>query len=242
MQHSRPDFSQRAQLTELMDEPCSREVLRACLRDIARANRWTLAYRPLFWWLNEMAPALLHFDEPLHILDVGCGYGDGLRRVEKWAKARELAVELTGLDLNPHATVIAAEASPASSSIRWVTGDILAYSPAKRPHLVVSSLFAHHLTNEQIVQFLRWLEEHAQLGWFINDLSRAPIPYHAFRAFSKAMRLHHFVQYDGPLSVARAFVRSEWESMCATAGLGEDAVRIRAFKPARLCVARRKTQ
>ena len=128
MQHSRPDFSQRSQLTELMDEPCSREVLRACLRDIARANRWTLAYRPLLWWLDEMVGDLPQFDEPLRILDVGCGYGDGLRRIEKWAKARGLAAELTGLDLNPDATAIAAEASPASSGIRWVTGDILTYS------------------------------------------------------------------------------------------------------------------
>jgi SAM-dependent methyltransferase len=242
MQHSAPDFSQRAQLTELMDEPCSREVLRACLRDIARTNRWTFAYRPLLWWLNEMTAALAKLNEPLRILDAGCGYGDGLRRIEQWAQARHIAVDLTGLDLNLDATAIAAEVSPASSRIRWVTGDVLTYSPAQEPHLVVSSLFTHHLSSHQIVQFLRWMEEHAQLGWFINDLSRAPIPYHAFRAFSKVMRLHHFVQYDGPVSIARAFVPSDWESMCAAAGLGNGSVQIRAFKPARLCVARRKLQ
>ncbi len=234
------DFSQRARLTELMDQPCSREVLRACLRDIARTNRWTLGYRPVFCWLNEVAGSLAPLDEPLRILDVGCGYGDGLRRVEQWAHVHGLAVGLTGLDLNPDATAIAAEASPASSRIQWVTADVLTYSPPSPPHLVVSSLFTHHLAEEQIIRFLRWMEEHAQLGWFINDLSRAPIPYHLFCVFAKLMRLHPFVQYDGPVSIARSFIPAEWNSMCAAAGLRDEEFEIRAFKPARLCVGRRK--
>jgi SAM-dependent methyltransferase len=235
-----PDFSRRARLIERMDEPCSREVLRACLRDIARTNRWTLAYRPLFYWLNEVAASLPAHKEPLRILDVGCGYGDGLRRVEPWASERGLAVELTGLDLNPDATAIAAEASPASSKIQWITADVLTYIPKQQPHLVVSSLFTHHLAEEQIVQFLRWMEAHAQIGWFINDLSRAPIPYHLFRFFARLMRLHPFVQYDGPVSIARSFVADDWRGLCTAAGLHGEDFEIHAFKPARLCVSRRK--
>ena len=235
-----PDFSHRAQLIERMDEPCSREVLRACLRDIARTNRWTLAHRPLLHWLGAVMASLPPREEPLRILDVGCGYGDGLRRIEQWAQERRIAVELTGLDLNLDATAIAAEARPASSGIQWVTADILSYSPPQQPHLVVSSLFTHHLADEQIVEFLKWMETHARIGWFINDLSRAPIPYYVFRAFSKLARLHPFVQYDGPVSIARSFVPADWRSICAAAGLGRADVEIQAFMPARLCVARRK--
>lgn len=236
-----PDFRHRAQLTELMDEPCSRDTLRACLRDIARTNRWTFAYRPLLAWLDTIAPSLHSAAGPVRVLDVGSGYGDGLRRLELWANARGISVELTGLDLNPDAIAIAAEATPASSRIQWSTADILTYLPPKPPHLVVSSLFTHHLVEEQIVRFLRWMEEHAQMGWFINDLSRAPIPYHLFRAFSRAMRFHHFVQYDGPGSIARSFIPSEWRGRCAAAGMAEGSFEILPFKPARLCVARRKT-
>jgi SAM-dependent methyltransferase len=237
-----PDFRHRAQLIEEMDEPCSREVLRACLRDIARTNRWTLAYRPLLHWLNSMTASLPPREEPLRILDVGCGYGDGLRRIEHWAQARGIAVELTGLDLNPDATAIAAEASPDSSRIQWVTADILSYSPFEPPELVVSSLFTHHLDDEQIVEFLKWMEAYARIGWFINDLSRAPIPYHFFRVFAKLARLHPFVQYDGPVSIARSFVAADWEHICVAAGLGAGDFAIQGFKPARLCVARRKPQ
>jgi SAM-dependent methyltransferase len=240
MQLSTPDFSRRAQLTELMDEPCSRDVLRACLRDIARTNRWTFAYRPLLHWLDGVIASIADPNEPLRILDVGCGYGDGLRRIEQWAASRRISVELTGLDLNPDATAIAAEATSASSRIQWVTADILTYIPARSPHLVVSSLFTHHLGEDQIFEFIRWMEDHAKLGWFINDLSRAPIPYHAFRVFAKLMRFHPFVQHDGPISVARAFVPEEWRDLCAGAGLAESDYQIKSYTPARLCVARRK--
>src|ERR1039458_927853 len=142
------DSRHRAQLTELMDEVCSRDQLRACLRDLARLNRWFLAYRPLLRWLDSVAatPTTSPVVEPLHIVDVGCGYGDTLRRVERWARARGVAVELTGLDLNPDAVAIAAEASKPASAIRWIAADVFAWQPDRPVHLVVSSLFTHHLT------------------------------------------------------------------------------------------------
>jgi SAM-dependent methyltransferase len=246
MQHSAPDFRRRAQLAELMDQPCSREELRACLRDLAWTNRWTMAYRPVLNWLNAVTDSLAQFPRPLRIplriLDVGCGYGDTLRRVERWAESRGLGVELYGIDLNADATALAAEASPAGSRIHWIASDVFAYSPSKPVHLVVSSLFTHHLGEQEIVRFIQWMEVHAGLGWFIHDLSRSAIPYHAFRVFSKLAGLHRFVQHDGPVSIARSFIPQEWQRMCAAAGLGDRDVRIRGFKPARLCVERRKAQ
>jgi len=234
------DFKRRAQLTELMDEPCGREELRACLRDLARVNRWFMACRPLLHWLNAVANGLSVGDGPLRILDVGCGYGDGLRQIEEWARKRRMAVELTGLDLNPDATAIAAQASPAASRIQWVNAGVFEYTPPRPVHLVVSSLFTHHLAEPEIVRFLQWMERRATVGWFINDLSRAALPYFLFRAFAKVARLHRFVQHDGPVSIARAFVPEDWRRMCAAADLSEVDVQIKGYTPARLCVARRK--
>jgi SAM-dependent methyltransferase len=234
----RPDFTQRASIVEKMDEPCSRDELRSCLRDIARTNRWTLAYRPLLAWLDRLAPVFGSVGGPIRIFDVGSGYGDGLRRVEQWARDRGIAVELRGIDLNPDATAIAVEATPANSSIEWVTADVLTYVPAKLPHLVMSSLFTHHLSDAEIVQFLRWMDGNAQLGWFINDLSRAAVPYHFFRIASRVVGLHPFVQYDGPASILKAFIPADWQRLCAAAGLGEHDYTLRACRPARLCVER----
>ena len=232
------DFGHRAQLSELMDEPCSRDELRACLRDLSRLNRWFLAYRPLLDWLGTVA--LSSSSRPLHILDVACGYGDSLRRIERWARTRGIAVELTGLDLNPDAIAIAAEATPSTSSIRWVASDVFAFQADKPVHFVVSSLFTHHLTDPDLIRFVQWMEVNSKLGWFINDLSRAAVPYHLLRIFSKIAGLHHFVQHDGPVSIARSFVPEDWQRICAAAGLHQDHVSIQPVWPARLCVSRSK--
>lgn len=235
------DFSRRADvavLTEWMDQPCSREVMRACLRDLARVNRWFLAYRPVLAWLNQLR--LQSLKRPVSILDVGCGYGDTLRRVETWAQHHGVAIELTGLDLNPDIVAIAAEATPPHNRIRWQAADVFEYRPAHPPDLVMSSLFTHHLSDREVTRFLRWMEANAALGWFVNDLSRAAIPYHLFGWFARLMRLHPFVRHDGPVSIARAFQPDDWRTLCSQAGLAPDQYRITSYKPARLCVSRIK--
>jgi trans-aconitate methyltransferase len=239
MPHKLPDLRHRASLTELMDDPASRDELRACLRDLESVNRWTLGYRPLLHWLKAALPA--RNSHSIHILDVACGYGDGLRKIERWARSRRLRVELTGLDLSQDTVAIAAEATPRSSSIRWVSSDIFAFRPQKPIHFVISSLFTHHLTDADVVRFVKWMEVHAVLGWFINDLSRHPTPYRLFRAFSRLMRFHPYVQHDGPVSIARSFVPEDWSRICSAAGLRQDDVTIRGFTPGRLCVGRTKT-
>jgi SAM-dependent methyltransferase len=235
-----PDFRMRADLQEYLDGPCSRDVRRAYLRDLEKLNLWLLGYRPVLHWLEAFA--LKPNGAPLRILDVGCGYGDGLRRVEKWAKARDIPVELIGLDVNDDAVALAQEASHAESSIQWVCSDLFEYLPDKPVHVVMSSLLTHHLSENEVVQFIQWMEENAERGWFVNDLSRDAIPYHLFRVFSRVTGLHPHVQHDGAASIARAFIPEDWQMMCAAAGLSRDDVTIRGYTPGRLCVGRRKEQ
>jgi hypothetical protein len=138
--------------------------------------------------------------------------------------------------------------SAPASAIHWIAADVFRWQPEKPIHFVISSLFTHHLTEPDIIRFLQWMETHAELGWFVNDLSRARIPYHLLRIFSKLAGLHPFVQHDGPVSIARSFVPEDWRGMCAAAGLhttlgasiDPDAVSIQPSWPARLCVSRSK--
>lgn len=232
------DFSQRAYLDELMDGPCSYEELRDCLRDLAQCNVVTLGHRPVLQWLQQFAQNSSG-EASLHIVDVGCGGGDTLRHIERWARRRNLEVRLTGIDLNPFAIRAAREFSRGESSIRWVTGDAFSYDNESNPiDLVISSLFTHHLSDAELVRFLEWMQQVARRGWLINDLLRSPKSYVLFQWLARAMRWHPFVQHDGPVSIRRAFRTQDWENYLAAAGVRSSNVEIAERFPGRLCVSR----
>lgn len=229
------DFLHRAEpetLPELMDQPCSYPTLAACLRDLERVNRLFGAYRPTLAFLRQFAR---QHSGPLRILDVGCGHGDMLRRIALWANQNQQPVQLTGIDLNQNAIAAAREATP-NGSIRWLHGDATAlHEPFD---VILSSLVTHHMATPQVIHFVRWMEQTALRGWFINDLERQYTPALWFGRLARLLRWHPFVQHDGPVSFRRAFRESDWQAILAQAGLAPAAATIRKEFPARLCVAR----
>ena len=70
-----PDFSQRSDEKELMDEEdISFEEFHDCLIGLERINHLTLAYRPTLQWLRPW----VENSERLFVLDVARGGGDML--------------------------------------------------------------------------------------------------------------------------------------------------------------------
>ena len=232
------DFSRRADLSELLDGPCSFKELRDCLRDLEQVNRVSFGYRPTLQWLEQLVPEPKH---PLHIVDVGCGGGDMLRRIERWAARKRVFVRLTGVDLNPNAIRAARDFTRAESRIEWIAGEAYSLNPDSGPiDVVISALFTHHLIDDEIVRFIGWMERVARHGWFINDLYRSQTPYAWFKVFAAAMRWHRFVRHDGPVSFQRAFLLDEWKHYAQGAGLSARDVSIAPVRRARLCVGRVK--
>jgi SAM-dependent methyltransferase len=232
-----PDLTHRADpatLPEWMDEPCSYEDFRACLVDLATVNRLTFAARPTLGFLGSLPRQA----QPLRILDVGSGGGDMLRRIERWAAARRIAVQLTGIDLNPYGARAAAEFTPTTSRIRYLTGDATAFT--EPTDVILSSLLTHHLTDAELIRFLAWMESTAHLGWFINDLVREATPMRLFSLLARTLRWHRFVQHDGPVSFRRALREPDWQRLFAAAHLDPATITLARHTPGRLCVARRR--
>jgi len=225
------------ELPELMDGQCSYEDFRGCLHSLEQINRWLLGYRPTMAWLKRLPHGLR---DPVHIVDVGSGGGDLLRQIAGWARRRGKAVQLTGIDMNPYAARAAAESTPKELRIAWVTGDALAYQPEKPVDIVVSSLMAHHLEDEEIIALLRWMEATAQVGWFINDLERSEWSCRMFGWVGRMVEWHRFVRHDGPVSFRRSFREEDWVRLLAAAEVPRKAVMVEHWRPGRLCVGRWK--
>jgi SAM-dependent methyltransferase len=211
--------ARRSYVAERMDvEDVGEAEFAACLRDIARINAATNAHVPTLKWLANRWSARGPQAEPYRILDVGSGYGDTLRAIANHARKHNVAVDLVGVDLNPWAARAARAVTQPRDRIAYVTADAFAYEGGPFD-AVISSLFTHHIDDERVVTFLRWMHANARDGWFVNDLHRHVLPFAFIALATRALRLHRFVRNDAPLSVARSFRRSEWDALIAKAQL-----------------------
>ena len=166
----------RAVADETMDDPAlDAGTYTAVLHDLARVNTLTMARRPTLNFLARTASSWTK----LRMLDVGFGDGDMLRAIARWAQRRGVAVELVGIDLNPRSIAAAREATPAGFAIDYRTGDY-AHLAGEGWDCVISSLVAHHMTREQLVAFLRFMDREARAGWLINDRHRHGFAYTAW--------------------------------------------------------------
>ena len=233
------DWTRRSTDREIMDgHGLDYAEYWACMHDLAWVNLFTLAHRPTLNFLDRLRrQGRLPRDRPLEILDVGYGYGDMLRAIDRWAMRYGVEVSLTGVDLNPWAAQTAQIATPEDREIRWLTGDAYAQPECD---LVISSLLAHHLTDAELPPFLAWSERTARLGWFVNDLHRHPVAYALFGPLCRLMRWRPIVRQDGLTSITRAFTVRDWKAYLAAAGVPESAVNIRWRLPFRLCLSRVK--
>jgi 2-polyprenyl-3-methyl-5-hydroxy-6-metoxy-1,4-benzoquinol methylase len=219
----------RAIAEELMDaDDLDAGTYAAVVHDLAKVNTLTMARRPTINFLNKIAG-------PLRMLDVGFGDGDMLRTIARWAARSSRVVELVGIDLNPRSALAAKDATPESLNIDYRTGD---YADLTGEHwdVILSSLVAHHMTHDQLVAFMRFMDAEAKAGWFINDLHRHGFAYLGFPLLATIMRWHPIVRHDGQLSIARSYRPHEWPAILDEAGVSGATVS-RNF-PFRLCVSK----
>ena len=237
------DLSRRSTQTEWMDERrASPAELAAVLADLTVVNTVTLARLPTIAFMRRVARGL-PAGAALRVLDVGYGEGDMLRRIHRWGARTGVPLRLAGVDLDPASAPAAQAATPPAWGIEYRTGDVFDQPPGGQDvvgqDVVISSLFTHHLSDAQVVDFLAWMERSAARGWFVNDLHRHALAYEGFKLLSGAAGWHPMVQHDGVVSVARSFRRRDWEGLLRRAGLSGVA-RVRWHMPFRLCVSRIK--
>lgn len=237
------DLSRRNNLTQLMDSADTDfETFRACLVDLSKVNYLTLAYRPTLRFFEHLARSgRLPADRSITVVDVGSGFGDMVRKIDRWAVRRGFKVDLIGVDQNPLSARAAEEVTALGRPIRFVAANIFAYQPPSQVDIVISSLMTHQMDDTSLIRFLSWMEANAAIGWFVNDLRRSALAYHLFYVTSRVLGFHEFVRNDGPISIACAFEVADWRRLLDSAGIPRAAAKISKAFPYRLCVSRLKT-
>jgi SAM-dependent methyltransferase len=235
----RLDFRHRSHEQEWLDrDDIDPAELRAVLRDLARFNTAFFGHSPILKWLGRVLGRDRNGSDPA-ILDVGCGYGDLLRAIRGWSNKRNLKPALLGVDLNPETIRIAREATDQADQIDFAVMDAFDLPPGRRFDIIVSSLVAHHLSDEKLRDFLVLLERASTQGWLIYDLQRHRVLYEVIGLASRLARLHPMITNDGQISVMRSLTRKEWTDRLAASGIELSNVKIRWFL-FRFVIERRK--
>lgn len=228
------DLTLRCRDEEQMDAPdLPPGEYAAVLRDLAKVNRWTFTAQPALAFLRR---ALSREVRRFSLLDVGFGDGDVLRAIARWARRRGLEAELVGVDLNENSVAAARSATPEELGIDFRAGDYR--DQPERFDFVISSQVAHHMSEDQLQDFLRFMEGETRRGWMICDLHRHRFAYHGYPWLARLLRVHRIVREDGQLSIARAFRPGEWQDVLRAAGMPVAEIAVRRRFPFRLSVER----
>jgi hypothetical protein len=90
--------------------------------------------------------------------------------------------------------------------------------------IITSSLFIHHLDEDQVASLLRRMAAAAQRLVLINDLRRSSLGLMLAYGATRLLTASPVVHTDGPLSVAAAFTLAEMRQLAKWAGLEDFTV------------------
>ncbi|MDP4712301.1 MAG: methyltransferase domain-containing protein [Saprospiraceae bacterium] len=202
-------FSQRSTQQELLDgDHLPFEDIRRNMEELDVINSALGGHRITLAGIRSLLRSVAPSSTPLHICEIGCGGGDNLRVVKQYLDRKGIPAVYTGIDLNPHC-IAYAQSRKENAGITFVCSDYKNAVFASHPHILFSSLFCHHFTDEALWQQWQWMKEKSKLGFFVNDLHRHPLAYYSIRWLTQMFSKSYLVKNDAPLSVLRGFRRPE---------------------------------
>ena len=216
---------------EIMDDPAlDPDEHRRALKALARVNRISLSSASLWPVIRNLCQTRVKAGDrrPIRVLDIASGGGDV--PVQLWRKARSkgFALEVAGCDFSQVALGHAREfAKREQAEVSFFPVNLLEESIPHGYDVITTSLFLHHLDEEQALTVLKKMRESAGEMALVNDLSRCRLGWLAAYFGTRLLSRSRTVHVDGPRSVEGAFTPAEALALARRAGWEDASVRSR---------------
>jgi ubiquinone/menaquinone biosynthesis C-methylase UbiE len=209
-------FKTRSYQKELLDgQDIAFADIRRNMQELDFINTWLGGHTIT---LAGIKPLLREQGDIKHIVEIGCGGGDNLRVIKNWAESKGMKLSLCGVDINPECIAFA-ESRTENKGIAFYCSDYKKFQFDNPPDIIFSSLFCHHFSDNDLINMMRWMQQNARTGFFINDLHRHPLAYYSIKMLTQLFSRSYMVKHDAPLSVKRGFKKEDWQKILTAAGI-----------------------
>ena len=209
------DTSKRSDRTEIMDDlEMEGDLLSRSLAKLDWINKWLGGNNVTLNGLDQLI-ANYPKGEVLKIVDIGSGSGDMLRLVTDKLRKQGRKVDILGMDANDFTVNYARKESAEYPEIKYQTEYVSAATFENLDyHILLGTLFLHHLKDDDIIDVMKIGTQNAKLGVIINDLNRSQIAYFLFNMLTLFIP-NPMIRQDGLTSILRGFKRPDLEKYSA---------------------------
>ncbi|HEY6975112.1 MAG TPA: methyltransferase domain-containing protein [Chitinophagaceae bacterium] len=212
------NLHQRSYQKELLDkDDIPFEDIKKNMQELNFINTWLGGHSITIKGLQR----LVNNKKEITVCEIGCGGGDNLVAIIKWCNKKNISIKCIGIDIKEECIAFARQNKLLKNCTDWITSDYCEVQFEKKPDIIFSSLFCHHFTEEDLRKQIQWMKENCTSGFFINDLQRNTIAYFSILILTKLFSSSYLVKNDAPLSVARGFIKKEWQKIFLNSGIGE---------------------
>ena len=149
----------------------------------------------------------------MRVLDLACGSGDIVRALARRARRQGIVLDIAGCDVSPRAVQVAR----AGGSAEFFVSDVLGDGFPGGYDVYLSSLFMHHLRDDNAVELLRRMA--TGRAFLLSDLRRTRIGYLLARCGTPFITRSPVVRNDAPVSVHNAYSIPEAGELLSRAGV-----------------------
>ncbi|MBS1506963.1 MAG: methyltransferase domain-containing protein [Bacteroidetes bacterium] len=213
-------FSHRSSDIEIMDDLSYHdEVIFQTLRELDFINQWLGGNAVTLHALKKVLSQCPQ-GKSLTVADLGCGSGEMLRLIKKYASSVNRELHLTGIDANEHIVHYAADHSRDYSNLNFEAINIFSDEFARKQFdIVMATLFLHHFSDKELQSLFSSLKKQTRVAIIVNDIHRHPLAYYSIKWLTQLFSKSSMVKFDAPLSVLRAFTRKELLTILEKSGI-----------------------